>query len=100
MGFGGMRLDDLDDSGRAALRLPADRMALKVRHVGEFGAHAVAKKAGVRKGDVIVSFDGREGRMSESDLLAYTVQQKRPGDEVTVTVLRDGERKELTLTLQ
>ena len=38
--------------------------------------------------------------MSESELLAYALQRKRPGDEVAVTVLRDGERKTLRFALQ
>ena len=69
-------------------------MALRVEHVGEYGEHAVAKRAGFRKGDIVVSFDGQAGRMTESDLLAYAVQRKRPGDEVAVTVLRDGETED------
>lgn len=90
MGLGGLRLADLTDEQRAGVKRPGDAMALKVEHVGEYGEHAVAKRAGFRKGDLIVSFDGKTGRMSESDLLGYVLQQKKPGDEVSVTVLRDG----------
>jgi hypothetical protein len=100
MGLGGMKLDDLTDDQRKQAKLPADTMALKVGHVGEFGAHSVAKKAGLQRGDVIVAFDGQSRRVSESDLLAYTLQQKRPGDEVTVQVLRNNERKVFKYTLQ
>jgi hypothetical protein len=96
MGLGGMRLDDLTDEQRAKLGLPKDRLALQARWVGEFGEHAVAKKAGFQKGDVIVAFDGMDQRLTESGLIAYTVQRKRPGDEVSATVLRGGERKTLT----
>ena len=73
---------------------------MKVRHVGQYGEHAVAKRAGVQEGDILIAFDGRSGRMSESELLAYSVQQKRPGDEVVVTVLRNGEKKDLKFVLQ
>ena len=38
--------------------------------------------------------------MSETDLLAYTMQRKRPGDEVDVTVLRNGKRETLRFALQ
>jgi hypothetical protein len=100
MSLGGLRLDDLSPAERAAAKIPDDGLALKVRHAGEFGAHAVAHNAGVRKGDVIVAFDGREGRMSESELLAYGVQKKRPGEEVTLTLLRGGERKLVRFALQ
>ena len=67
---------------------------------GEFGEHAVAKRAGFRQGDIIVSFDGQVSRMSESELLAYALQKKRVGDEVTVTVLRNGEKANLSLALR
>jgi S1-C subfamily serine protease len=100
MGLGGMKLTELDAERRVGAKLPEDALALRVEHVGEYGEHAVAKRAGFRKGDIIVAFDGRSGRMSESDLLAYALREKRPGDEVTVTVLRDGARETLKFALQ
>jgi S1-C subfamily serine protease len=100
MGLGGMQLQELTDQERAALGLKKDAMALLIRHLGEYGEHAVAKRAGLEKGDILVAFDGRSGRMTETDLIAYTTQQKRPDDEVDVTVLRKGERKNLRYALQ
>ena len=100
MGFGGMKLAELNDERRGEAKLSRDSMALRAEHVGEFGEHAVAKKAGFRVGDIIVSFDGLAGKMSESELLAYSVRRKRKGDEVAVTVLRDGERKVLKFATQ
>jgi hypothetical protein len=38
--------------------------------------------------------------MTESGVLAYTVQHRMPGDMVPVTVLRAGERVDLTLPMQ
>ena len=91
---------ELTDEQREAGGAPGDRMALRVRHVGEYGEHAVAKRAGFQKGDIIVSFDGRTEVMSESEVLAYAVQRKRPGDEVAVVVLRNGEERTLRFALQ
>jgi S1-C subfamily serine protease len=48
-------------------------------------------------GDVIVAFDG--DAVATSAELQSAVDAKKPGDEVTVTVLRDGERKTVTVTL-
>jgi putative serine protease PepD len=48
-------------------------------------------------GDVIVEFDGRE--ISSSAELQSAVDSKQPGDTVTLTVLRDGERLEVEVTL-
>jgi S1-C subfamily serine protease len=100
MGLGGMKLDDLTDEQRRSANLPRDRLALRVRHLGEFGDHGVAMRSGVRKGDILIAFDRLSSRMSESEVLAYTLQRKRPGEDVTVTVLRDGERITLKYTLQ
>jgi S1-C subfamily serine protease len=100
MGLGGMKLVDLSDEQRAEVKRPKDAMALRVQHVGEYGEHAVARRAGFRADDLIVAFDGRTGRMSESDLLGYVLQRKRSGDEVSVTVLRDGEETTLRFAVQ
>jgi hypothetical protein len=100
MALGGMRLDDLSAEERAEKKLGEDVMALKVRHVGQFGEHRGAMDAGILKDDVIVSFDGLSGHLTESDLFAHATRKRRPGDEVTITVLRDGERKTMRFALK
>jgi serine protease Do len=100
MGLGGMALVELSDEERRQAKLPAAGMALRAKHVGEFGDHAVAKRAGFRKGDILIAFDGRDDLLSETQLLAYTLQRKLPGDVVAVTILRDGERKTLSFAQQ
>lgn len=99
MGLGGMQLEDLRDAERTG-DLAGSGMALRLKHVGQYGDHAVAKNAGFQKDDIIVAFDGQTGRTTEADLLAHTLQKKRAGDEVTATVLRSGQRKELSYRLQ
>jgi hypothetical protein len=99
MGLGGMKLNDLPDEDRRRLNLAADRLALKADHVGEYGEHAIAKRAGLRKGDVIVAVDGNERRMTESQFLEYTLRRKHRGDTIAVTVLRDGKRMTLSYRL-
>jgi S1-C subfamily serine protease len=56
-----------------------------------------AELAGLKSGDVIVEFDGKE----IADIYAYTyaLREKAPGDEVVVVVERDGERVRLTAVL-
>ena len=58
MTTGGMLLEQATPEQRAAAGVEDGRMALFVKHVGQYGAHAAAKKAGVRKGDILVAFDG------------------------------------------
>lgn len=100
MGLGGLRLDELTDAERKAAKLTSDTLALRVKWAGEFGPHGVAKRAGVLKGDIIIAFDGQTKSMSESELIAYAIQRKRPRDRVSVTLLRDGATKVVTFLLQ
>jgi S1-C subfamily serine protease len=48
-------------------------------------------------GDVIVSLDGET--ISTSAELQSAIDAKRPGDTVTITVLRNGERRSISVTL-
>jgi len=100
MATGGMLLESLsrDDARKAGLSEPAD--GLLVKYVGQFGPHAAAKKAGFLAGDVIVAFDGRTGLGRETDLLGYALMQRKPGDLVPVTVMRDGRKHEFMLPMQ
>lgn len=100
MGLGGMILVELTDDERRQAAIPDGRMALRIKFLGMFGEHANAKNAGLEKGDVIVAFDGQDRRMSESELIAYAVQQKRSGDKVAVTVVRNGARQSRTIGLR
>jgi serine protease Do len=100
MGLGGLRLKEMTVDKRREAKVPGTGMALRVENVGEYGEHAVAKRAGFRVGDIMTSFDGRTDLMSESEVLAHALQRKRPGDEVTVIVLRNGEEKSLKFSLQ
>ena len=75
-------------------------MALRVKHVGQYGAHATAKKAGFRKEDIIVAFDGRTDLLSDSALLHYGATHTKPGDRIEVAVLRNNNRRTLQLPMQ
>ena len=56
-----------------------------------------ADRAGLRAGDVVVEFDGKE----ITDIYAYTyaLREKEPGDSVVIVVERDGERVRVTAVL-
>jgi len=57
-----------------------------------------ADNAGLRVGDVIVALDGRP--VSDSQALGAAIRSHRPGDRVTVTVVRsDGSRADVAVTL-
>lgn len=54
----------------------------------------MAEKVGIQKGDRLVSMDGEPVRSWEG--FTSDVESHRPGDEVTIVVKRDGERREFT----
>lgn len=56
-----------------------------------------ADKAGIKKGDIIVNVDG--GAVSDADDLVRLLKDKSPGAKAQVTVLRDGKKQSLTVTL-
>ncbi|HEX7135976.1 MAG TPA: site-2 protease family protein [Iamia sp.] len=64
--------------------------------VGEISEDSAASRAGLQEGDDIVAIDGRD--TSTFDDLRDVVGP-RPGEEVVVTVERDGERLDLSTTL-
>jgi S1-C subfamily serine protease len=49
-------------------------------------------------GDVITAIDG--ATVSSMEELAGTIAEKAPGDEITLTVLRDGETTDVSVTLE
>ena len=49
-------------------------------------------------GDLLVAIDGQPV-MTFDDLLSYLIKNKQPGDKVTLTIVRDGQEKEVDLTL-
>lgn len=71
---------------------------LKGVYVDSLMNNGAAKDAGVEKGDVIVSVNDRE--VNTSSQLQAAVGTLRPGDEVNLTVMRDGDEKTLTAVLR
>lgn len=100
MAFGGMWLVELPSADRQAAKIDERSVALLVKHVGEHGAHALAKKAGVRKGDVIVEIEGRRVRISESQWITDVLRRTRPGDSIPIVVRRNEELVKIALTAQ
>ncbi len=100
MTTGGLKLEELSADDRRQAGLSDDSLALRIKHVGQYGAHAAAKNAGFQKGDILVSLDGSDKRLSESELMTRLINDHRPGDRVPVIVLRSGKRTPLELPMQ
>jgi serine protease Do len=73
---------------------------LKVRqgaYVGGFSDNSPARDAGIKKGDVIVKIDGKI--VKNRPTMMEMVSRKRPGEEIDVTVNRDGTEKTYSVKL-
>ena len=100
MGTGGLSFVAATKGQRREAGVVDDALALVVRHVGQYGAHAAAKRAGFKKGDIVISFNGQDGNLSTSELLAYAAQNTKPEQQIPVVVVRDGSRRTLQLPMQ
>jgi putative serine protease PepD len=56
-----------------------------------------ASKAGIEAGDVIVAVDGKP--VTTADELIIAIRRHVPGDQLSLTYIRDGQRRTVTLTL-
>lgn len=90
----GVEYWDLKPEERAELKLSRTVVALKA-------ARGASRSSGlIRRDDVIVAIDGKDRYMSEGDLLAYIAQEKMRGDEVAFTLLRGGEKVDVTMPVK
>ncbi|HEX2697387.1 MAG TPA: trypsin-like peptidase domain-containing protein [Anaerolineales bacterium] len=71
---------------------PADQAGLKA------GTQPTSIQGLNAGGDLITAIDGREVKQFD-DLLAYLITNKSPGDTVVLTVLRSGQKQDITITL-
>jgi Do/DeqQ family serine protease len=65
--------------------------------VGSVQKGSAAEKAGLKQGDVIVSFNG--SIVNDANELRNLVAATQPGTDASVTILRDGREQQLKITL-
>jgi uncharacterized iron-regulated protein len=76
---------NLPKSGLIGVLLEPAKQGVKI---GDFSPEGAAKKAGLKKDDRIISVEGRAvKKISDIRLMLWN---KKPGEEVSVTVMRDG----------
>jgi S1-C subfamily serine protease len=68
---------------------PADKAGLQATHRGDAG--------NVVLGDVIVAFDGKS--VSKAKDLFAALEKHKPGDSVTLTIIREEKRRDVSVTL-
>ena len=74
--------------------LDRDRRGIPIESVAEEGP---AAKAGLRAGDVILSFNGQA--ITDWEVLRSLITSGKPGDRVVIVVSRGGEEQAFTVTL-
>jgi len=99
MALGGLFLKKLTEAQREELSLPNTKWTLRAEHVGQFAPHNGAKEAELRKGDVLISFNGRADFTRETDLLAYALNELSAGTAIPLVVWREGKQIELSLKI-
>jgi Do/DeqQ family serine protease len=65
--------------------------------VSSVAAGSAADKAGLKQGDVIVSFDGQP--VHDSNTLRNRIAATRPGSDAQLVIVRDGARKNISVKL-
>ena len=98
MALGGMWLVDLSEEERTKRKIEPESLALRIKHLGQYGEHAVAKNAGFQPEDIIVAVGKTKQRLSETEMIA-TALTHAAGEKLSLTVLRGQERLELMLAL-
>ena len=92
-GFLGVGIQDVPRDIASSVGLDRPRGAL----VTEPTEGGPAEKAGLRRGDVIISVDGREIRDALD--LSRTIASRDPGTAVSITFVRGGEEQTIEVTL-
>ena len=65
--------------------------------LGEVTSGGAADKAGLHAGDVVTAVDGKA--IASGDALVAAVRSHRPGDQVKLTITRNGQTQSITATL-
>src|SRR5690606_24157897 len=88
----GVRISDLNAADVKVFKLPS---AAGVKVASE--PESPAREAGVRMGDVIVAVDGVP--VSDASDLMAQIARRQPGDEVTLDIIRYGDRERVKVKL-
>lgn len=90
IGIGLLNLSDIPDSYKKDLKTDRDTgvYVAKVSHSSE-----------LKVGDIITKVDSKKVN-DDTDLRTYLYQNKKPGETVKLTVIRDGKTKDVSVTLK
>ena len=90
--------EEVNEGGKASLGVYiSDNSDGDGVYVNNVNKDSAAEDAGMEEGDIITVFDGVE--VTNVQELKDEIAKHLPGERVTVTIIRDGETKDLRLTL-
>ncbi len=92
-GYLGVKIQSLTPELATKLKLSGQTGAV----VSEVTRNSPAEKAGLKKNDVLIEFDGKS--VTDSRHLRLIVAEKPPGSSVSVKVFREGKEQTLTVEL-
>jgi hypothetical protein len=99
-GFGG---PDLTADEKRQAGIPPEDYAFRIKYLVDWGSEAhtgrAAAKAGLRKGDIVVSVEGRTRFESQNHFHAWFRLTRKPGETVEIVVLREKKRVVVALPL-
>jgi serine protease Do len=93
-GYLGIQLQDVTKKLKEKKSLTVDKGAYVSNVVDE----SPADKAGIKEGDVIVKFDGKD--IQDSDDLLEALRKSKRDSEVKIDVVRQSDKKTLTATIE
>src|SRR5258706_5215762 len=89
-GLLGIVIQDINDDIKEQFKLSDDKGAL----VAQINNDSAAEKAGIKVGDVIVKYNGKD--IADTRQLRNMVAATAPGGRVDIVVVRDGKEKTMT----
>lgn len=92
-GMLGINIQNITDDTAKSLEL-TDTGGVIVSNVRTGSA---ADKAGIKRGDIVVAINGE--KIEDSNVLRNKVAGTLPGNEIKLTILRDGKQQDVTATL-
>lgn len=84
------------ESNQAMLGVVTEKTEKGVE-IKEITKESAAEKAGLKKGDIITKID--DNKIDDPDALSETIKKHKPGDKVSVSILRDKKEEKVTAEL-
>jgi hypothetical protein len=89
----------LDEETRRIHDIAPGHLALRVRHVGQFSPHDVAKRSGFLEEDIVVAWDGIDKDQSETELIVHSLQLRPERRSIPVEIQRGKKRLQMELPI-